>query len=158
MDGIKSLPRIAQKVRFSRINLRICENSCQSQSSVAPIDRPSTHFSQMSGRKILITSRETGYEKEGLSGQLPHYRILPLDKEPIEKHIRDWYQVIEEEFGGEKTSAKELDSFIEKVITTPNIFDLAKTPLLLTIIILIKLDNGVLPSQRARLYEEAAAH
>ncbi len=105
---------------------------------------------------IFITTRIVGYERSGLTGRFQHFTITDLDKEQIRKFILNWYAAIERETPGlinAESESAQLDSAIN---ANESIRKMARNPLLLTIIALIKWQGRTLPEQRVLLYDAAA--
>jgi HEAT repeat protein len=103
--------------------------------------------------RIIITSRIVGYSRNGLTGQFPHFTIQPLTNEQIESFIYRWYQNIEEAAPSVVQAQGEAKELIDVIEQKEGIRRLARNPLLLTIITLMKWQGRSLPEQRVRLYE-----
>lgn len=103
---------------------------------------------------IVVTSRIVGYEAGvRFDHSFDHYRVARLRILEIERFILDWYSVrIEDE-----TDRVRNVSDLVKVIKSPDndaIRDLARNPLLLTIVALVHRIDAVLPDQRVVLYHK----
>lgn len=103
---------------------------------------------------IIITSRIVGYEAEVRFGDsYDHFRVAKLRTPEIERFISDWYTArLDDENDRDKNSTD-----LIKVITNPDndaIRDLARNPLLLTIVALVHRIDAVLPDQRVVLYQK----
>lgn len=106
------------------------------------------------GNTAIITSRIVGYEAEvRFDNTFSHYRVAKLRISEIERFIHDWYAARLEEDAEQKANAKDLI----RVITNPDndaIRDLARNPLLLTIVALVHRIDAVLPDERVVLYQK----
>lgn len=105
---------------------------------------------------ILITTRIVGYERTGLTGRFQHFTITDLDKDQIRKFIRNWYAAIERETPGSINAESESSQLDSAINANESIRKMARNPLLLTIIALIKWQGRTLPEQRVLLYDAAA--
>ncbi len=106
------------------------------------------------GNTIIITSRIVGYEAEvRFDESYAHFRVAKLRIPEIKRFIIDWYAARIEEQADRDRNASDLVN----VITTPDndaIRDLARNPLLLTIVTLVHRIDAVLPDQRVILYQK----
>ncbi len=100
----------------------------------------------------IITSRPAGYRDDYFSrSQYPHYELLPFDDEKIETFINHWYDSRVDL----PTERERRKSSLRKALSTkPRIKQLARNPLLLTIIAVIH-RYKTLPKQRHELYRSA---
>lgn len=103
---------------------------------------------------IVISSRIVGYEAEvRFDETFSHYRVAKLKLPEIKRFILDWYAARLEDENDRKRNADDLI----KVITNPDndaIRNLARNPLLLTIVALVHRIDAVLPDQRVVLYQK----
>ena len=100
----------------------------------------------------IITSRPAGYRDDYFSRrQYPHYELLPFDDDKIETFINHWYDS-RVDLPSERERRK--DSLRSALENKPRIKQLARNPLLLTIIALIH-RYKTLPRQRHELYSSA---
>ncbi|MBE9059812.1 HEAT repeat domain-containing protein [cf. Phormidesmis sp. LEGE 11477] len=100
----------------------------------------------------IITSRPAGYRDDYFSRrQYPHYELLPFDDDKIETFINHWYDS-RVDLTSERERRK--DSLRSALENKPRIKQLARNPLLLTIITLIH-RYRTLPRQRHELYNSA---
>lgn len=107
------------------------------------------------GNTIVVTSRIFGYQgsfnfdKESYT----HHRIAKLEIEEIERFVKDWYRVRVE-------SVKDSKEYIESLLAIlrneqhESIRELARNPLLLTIMVLVHRIDAVLPDERHVLYQK----
>ena len=102
------------------------------------------------GNRFVITSRITGYEAASLDRRTYlHYVVQPLGDEEIKTFVRTWYTLREPEAKQREELTKGL---IDALESRPDILDLARNPLLLTIIALVHRNEADLPQDRAMLY------
>lgn len=110
-------------------------------------------FSQ---NRLIITSRIVGYERSGLTGNFKHFTISELDDDQIEQFVVSWYRGMLTEVPGETSHESESAQLLEAINGNDSIRRMARNPLLLTIIALIKWQGRALPDQRVLLYDAAA--
>jgi predicted NACHT family NTPase len=82
-----------------------------------------------------------------------HHRIAKLRMEEIERFILDWYQARLEKARDREDHIKSLTA----ILRNPEhhaIYELARNPLLLTIIVLVHRIDAVLPDERHVLYQK----
>ncbi|HWQ42604.1 MAG TPA: NACHT domain-containing protein, partial [Desulfosporosinus sp.] len=107
------------------------------------------------GNTILVTSRIFGYQGVFNFDQnsYVHHRLAKLGIKEIEHFVHDWYNVRVE-------SQKESKDYMESLISILQnedheaILDLARNPLLLTIMVLVHRIDAVLPDERHVLYQK----
>ncbi|MGI8934820.1 MAG: NACHT domain-containing protein, partial [Phormidesmis sp.] len=100
----------------------------------------------------LITSRPAGYRDDYFSrDQYPHYELLPFDDAKIETFINHWY---DSRVDLETERERRKGSLRKALSNQPRIKQLARNPLLLTIIAVIH-RYKTLPKQRHELYHSA---
>src|SRR3989442_1445750 len=105
---------------------------------------------------IVITTRIVGYERSGLTGRFHHFTITELDDDQIREFITRWYGAIQREIRGTMSYESESGQLIDAIKGNDSIRRMARNPLLLTIIALIKWQGRALPEQRVLLYDAAA--
>jgi HEAT repeat protein len=105
--------------------------------------------------QILVTTRIVGYERSGLTGSFPHFTLVELDDEQITTFVENWYRVIHQEMPATIDVETEKKQLLNAILKKENIHRLARNPLLLTIIALIKWQGRDLPDQRVLLYDAA---
>jgi HEAT repeat protein len=110
------------------------------------------HFSH---NRILITTRIVGYQRTGLTGRFPHYTLAALDDKQIAAFVEKWYRAIQNEMPNVIDVERERQQLLDAVMGKPSIQRMARNPLLLTIIALIKWQGRTLPEQRVLLYDAA---
>ncbi|MCA9946988.1 MAG: NACHT domain-containing protein, partial [Anaerolineales bacterium] len=102
--------------------------------------------------QFIITSRISGYNAAPLdNGLYPHYEVQPLADEDIRTFVQTWYQLREPDARQRKTLTKGL---IEALDNQANMQELARNPLILTIIALVHRNEADLPQERATLYQK----
>jgi HEAT repeat protein len=103
--------------------------------------------------RAVITTRIVGYVPQGPLSELPHLRLEPLSDDQIEHFARGWYAVIGAEMPLDVES--ETRELVRQIRVDSQVLELARNPLLLTILALLRRRGGRLPNQRARLYSSA---
>lgn len=99
----------------------------------------------------ILTSRIAGYEQASLDmNRFLHVQLEPLEALQVNVFVENWYQEREHDPERRKTRT---DSF-QKALESPAVGQLARNPLLLTIMLLVHRAEADLPRQRALLYEK----
>jgi HEAT repeat protein len=106
--------------------------------------------------QILVTTRIVGYERTGLTGRFQHFTITDLTNDQIQSFVLNWYSAIERETPGSIDANNESLQLSAAIRANESILKMARNPLLLTIIALIKWQGRTLPEQRVLLYDAAA--
>lgn len=103
---------------------------------------------------IVVTSREAGFRAvaAALSSCCETYTIDELNDEDIERLTLSWHKEVVGDRGEVALEAKILAKAIS---TTERVHELAKNPLLLTTLLLVKRWVGQLPTRRSVLYGKA---
>jgi formylglycine-generating enzyme required for sulfatase activity len=116
------------------------------------------------GNRFLATSRIAGYDAAPLSDALfTRVTMLPFDETDIRRFIDRWSRVYEQAVPMENETAdaradlerrisRHAASLTEAVFAAPGITELARKPLLLTILALIHNQGTRLPDRRVDLY------
>ncbi len=108
-------------------------------------------ISEFKSPMYLITSRIVGYEEGSFDpDKFLHLLLLDLEKEDVEKFIRNWYTERESNHLDRDASIK---GFVE-ALKDEHVAELARNPLLLTIMALVNRGEADLPKQRAMLYDK----
>jgi formylglycine-generating enzyme required for sulfatase activity len=91
--------------------------------------------------------------EEAPAGVLPQ-TLAPLNEEQIDVFIQKWYTSLVG--GGElsPTQAGEKIDHLQRAARRPGLRDIARNPMLLTIMALVQTYHGTLPNARARLYQQ----
>ena len=105
------------------------------------------------GNSVVITSRLVGYQPYGAMTDLPHFVLCPLTDTEVEAFLR--LLVPGPAAGTLDIDADHEESDPQDFERRPGLRGLADTPLLLTLIALLRLRSGRLPDQRVRLYDAA---
>jgi hypothetical protein len=105
------------------------------------------------GNRVIIGSRPAGVsESEGmLRPQFQHCQIQRFAPEDVQRFFRFWYALDRDLTPEQQRDAA--DEFYARVQTAPATLELASTPLLSTILLLIWRNEGDLPKRRVDLYE-----
>jgi len=105
------------------------------------------------GNRVIIGSRPAGVsESEGaLRPLFQRCQIQRFTPEDVQRFFRFWY-ALDSELTAEQQRGK-ADALYTRVQGTPAILQLATTPLLSTILVLIWRKKGELPERRVELYE-----
>ncbi len=104
---------------------------------------------------VLVTSRVAGYDEaplpnEGRDG-FRHFRLAAFSDEDLARFVRNWYAVQEPvDSGARDKGVEELSAAFR---ADPRVRELAKNPLLATLIALVHRFEAHLPGERAKLYE-----
>ena len=116
---------------------------------------------------MLVTSRVVGYDAAPLpdqramhrdgsphEGGFAHLRLQPLTDEGLSVLVRRWYAAREPDARDRQRLIADLLGRLER---SPAARQLARSPLLATLICLVHGQRATLPGQRARLFEEVVA-
>ncbi len=107
--------------------------------------------------KIIITSRKVGYAEARLNNSFSHYEIINLNHEQIERFVKNWYESIYTSHDLDEDRLGMIDNTFYNIVSNRSVMELAKNPLLLTIICLIDYKGISLPQKRVELYDIATA-
>src|SRR5262249_9978519 len=107
------------------------------------------------GNTTIVSSRIYGYEGAFRfdNSEFAHHRLARLRLEEIEQFVRDWYQARLEK-------PQDRRDYLNSLLGTLHneeheaIRELARNPLLLTIIVLVHRIDAVLPDERHVLYQK----
>jgi len=103
--------------------------------------------------RTIITSRPAGYKSVFFrTEEFPRYTLESFDDDKIEIFIKKWY---ESRFEDPEESQRRQESLRQALVEQKRIKELARNPLLLTIIALIHRYEAYLPRQRHKLYDRA---
>lgn len=106
--------------------------------------------------RFVVTCRTLSYEDPAwrLAG-FPSYELAPFNEEQINKFISAWYtQLVHHEVFKTQDEGDSLAKKLQAAVRKPDMWRLAKNPLLLTVMALVHTHKGRLPEARALLYEE----
>jgi formylglycine-generating enzyme required for sulfatase activity len=110
--------------------------------------------------RVIVTCREYAY-RQGEAWRLPEkdFPVVELDlfgEEQIEHFTRTWYQIVGPQKGWDKDKCSgEAKILFQAIHEWPHLQELAKYPLLLTLMAQVHGRDGSLPNDRADLYERA---
>lgn len=104
---------------------------------------------------VLITSRVAGYDEAPLPNEdrdgFRHFRLAAFNDEDLALFVHNWYAVQEPvDSGARNKGVEELAAAFQ---ADPRVRELAKNPLLATLIALVHRFEAHLPGERAKLYE-----
>ncbi|HNA89154.1 MAG TPA: SUMF1/EgtB/PvdO family nonheme iron enzyme [Anaerolineales bacterium] len=117
-------------------------------------------FHRHQGNKFVLTSRVVGYRAVRPSAEaLAECTIVDFDDDEIEEFITRWTQALERQAQGHTSTARadaEVDQreLLDAIWQNPGVRQLASTPLLLTILALMKRQGVSLPERRVQLYDQ----
>ncbi len=117
-------------------------------------------FHRRDGNKFVLTSRVVGYRAVRPSAEdLVECTIVDFEEDEIEKFITYWTTALEKQAQGNTAVARtdaETDrrELLDSIQQNPGVRQLASTPLLLTILALMKRQGISLPERRVQLYDQ----
>lgn len=117
-------------------------------------------FHRRVGNKFVLTSRVVGYRAVRPSAEdLVECTIVDFEDDEIEDFVERWTSAIEKQAQGNTSSARadaetERRELLDAVHQNPGVRQLASTPLLLTILTLMKRQGVSLPERRVQLYDQ----
>lgn len=134
IDGLDEISDLGERTRFVR-NLR-------------------TFLAIYPNVGLVLTSREPGFRAVGgaLSSICDWYSLAEFDDDDIVSLTKAWHATV---IGQSQQVADEAEKLAEMIIATDRVRRLAKNPLLLTTLLLVKRWVGDLPRKRTVLYEKA---
>jgi hypothetical protein len=108
------------------------------------------------GNQIVITSRIAGYHASPIAGLIAHVTVQPMQPQAIRHFCDAWTETV---YGAGSAERARLESEQLKAEIfspdTPQLWELASNPLLITILALIYHREKHLPRQRSELYHAA---
>jgi hypothetical protein len=104
--------------------------------------------------KVVVTSREAGFRAVGgVVSEVCHLaRIEPLDDDGIDFLCTQWH---DEVYGKSEAVQRDATKLTKDIFSNRNVLALARNPLLLTTLLVVKRSIGELPTNRAALYGAA---
>ncbi len=117
-------------------------------------------FHRRAGNKFVLTSRVVGYRAVRPSAEdLIECTIIDFEDDEIEEFVTHWTTALEKQAQGNTAAARfdaETDrrELIDAIHQNPGVRQLASTPLLLTILALMKRQGVTLPERRVQLYDQ----
>lgn len=100
---------------------------------------------------VLVTSRIVGYDQAPIDHGFMHWRVEDFDDEQLDAFIERWYEIAEPDDPTERMRRR--DGLRAALEAEPRAKELARTPLLATLIALVHRHQAHLPAERARLYQ-----
>ena len=117
------------------------------------VNRIECFLEQFPSNRTIITSRPAGYHQDFFrTDEFPHYRLQLFDGRKIKEFTQKWYQ---SRFQDPTEATRRQESLQKALAEQKRIQELARNPLLLTIIALIHRYEAHLPRQRYKLYDRA---
>lgn len=117
-------------------------------------------FHRREGNKFVLTSRVVGYRAVRPSAEdLVECTIVDFEEDEIEEFVTHWTSALEKQAQGH-TSVAQADAeadrreLLDSIQQNPGVRQLASTPLLLTILALMKRQGISLPERRVQLYDQ----
>ena len=111
---------------------------------------------QQLGNKFVITSRPAGYEAVRLLADgLLECTVTPLSTAQIKQFVQQWTAAFIKQSPGQdaaETAVAQKDQLLTLLAENTAVQELATIPLLLTILLLIQRQGGLLPQRRVALY------
>jgi hypothetical protein len=101
------------------------------------------------GGRVIVTSREAGFEAWGVGAGFSRLRLLPFDLPQVRQYVTAWLAL-----NGQHPGDDAVDQVIEEFVAT-SVLPLAASPLLLALLMLVRDSDGTLPARRSRLYDLA---
>ncbi len=117
-------------------------------------------FHRRQGNKFVLTSRVVGYRAVRPSAEdLVECTIVDFEEDEIEEFVGHWTTALERQAQGNTAVARadaETDrrELLDSIHQNPGVRQLASTPLLLTILALMKRQGVSLPERRVQLYDQ----
>lgn len=117
-------------------------------------------FHRREGNKFVLTSRVVGYRAVRPSAEdLVECTIVDFEEDEIEEFVKYWTTALEKQAQGNTAVARadaETDrrELLDAIQQNPGVRQLASTPLLLTILALMKRQGVSLPERRVQLYDQ----
>lgn len=101
--------------------------------------------------RIIVTSRPAGYFPS-LDGDFTPYEIAALDDEGITEFVKKWSLLLTDNATNAETRS---NSLLAAISRSKELSSLAKTPLILTMMVSLHTYKGQLPDDRVNLYEDS---
>ena len=111
------------------------------------------------GNRFAVTSRNIGYREASLAGNLPHVTVVDFGPREIAVFVHQWCQSYEQAAAGtdsfvatQKAATAEA-ALLADIRGNASVERLAASPLLLTMLAVLRQQVGKLPDRRILLYE-----
>jgi NACHT domain len=101
------------------------------------------------GGRVVVTSREAGFEAWGVGPGFRRLHLLPFDLPQVRRYVTAWLAL-----QGQLPEEDAVDRVMEEFVAAA-VLPLAATPLLLALLMLVRDSDGTLPERRSRLYDLA---
>lgn len=115
-------------------------------------DAISDFASARSDNKIVVTCRTLSYTNPDWQLHYKAVTLAPLDDDSIEEFIYKWYQALARRGTRSEEVARSKAQELSEVVT--HLRDLARNPMLLTVMCVVHTYWSRLPRERARLYQD----
>lgn len=103
--------------------------------------------------RFIVTSRPASYRQAPLEKDFAVISIAPFTEKEIRAFVERWFEVFRR-YGFDRETGS-ADDLLRIVFHNPGVFELARTPLLLAIMVLLYYYRGAhLPHRRVELYSE----
>ncbi|MEM6456766.1 MAG: metallophosphoesterase, partial [Acidobacteriota bacterium] len=99
----------------------------------------------------LVTSRIAGYDRAPLPKDYDELRLEPFDDDTLQHFVRIWYTSQEDRADERARKIADLQAALQ---IRPRVRELARNPLLATLIALVHRYEATLPGERAALYDK----
>lgn len=107
--------------------------------------------------RFIVTARPYAYTDPGWQlKQFTPFFLTPFDQEQTAQFIHGWYAAARSRFSLRDSDLRQrIPDLIDQVENRPHLRELARRPLLLTLISTLHAGGGRLPDDRARLYQDS---
>lgn len=108
--------------------------------------------------RYLVTCRILSYRKPQWrlpETTFPPIELAPFDSDQVDAFIGAWYAEVAARWQVPKAEADRKADTLRGAVRRPDLWRLAATPMLLTVMALVHTHHGELPEARAQLYREA---
>jgi hypothetical protein len=109
------------------------------------------------GPRCLVTSRPNGYIR--LAGPIPHFQLPNFTAQQVQEFVHNWQRALEyyrrPDAPDEQFARQEAESLLDELQRHPKVAELARNPLMLVIVLLIRYEQARLPEERVHLYHRA---
>ncbi|HRI72271.1 MAG TPA: NACHT domain-containing protein, partial [Polyangium sp.] len=115
------------------------------------------------GNRFVVTSRFVGYRQTKLPDEFEHRSVLDFGEREIELFLQRWYEALEARVAGGATTrtqnraATEKEAAFAEIKANPHLLALAKNPLQLGMLALLRKNHERLPSRRVEIFNRFTA-
>jgi energy-coupling factor transporter ATP-binding protein EcfA2 len=110
------------------------------------------------GNRLIVASRIAGYRDAPLGSSFSRFTLCDFDSQDVRAFIKRWYEAVVMEGTDPRLRVHEVGDRVQRLLDVldrqPQIRQLARNPLLLTIILLVYSERLQLPKDRAELYHQ----